>query len=165
MTLGQFDGILEANVYGVHVPGRDGRAGMAAIVARDTLDLTALHDYLAAQLPEYARPVFLRIRQEIDVTTTFKQKKMDLVEQGYDPAHHPGPDLFQRSAAQGVRPDGRRAVRSHQCRRGAAVNRRCTATSHPHDVLAFWRAAGPSKWFKKDAGFDAEITARFLAHL
>ena len=32
----------------------------------------------------------------------------------------------------------------------------------PHDVLAFWRAAGPSRWFKKDAGFDAEITARFL---
>ena len=32
----------------------------------------------------------------------------------------------------------------------------------PQDVLAFWRAAGPSKWFAKDAGFDAEITARFL---
>jgi uncharacterized protein (DUF924 family) len=30
-------------------------------------------------------------------------------------------------------------------------------------VLAFWRAAGPSRWFKKDAGFDADITARFLA--
>jgi uncharacterized protein (DUF924 family)/alkyl hydroperoxide reductase subunit AhpC len=33
----------------------------------------------------------------------------------------------------------------------------------PDDVLAFWRAAGPSRWFEKDAGFDAEITARFLA--
>jgi uncharacterized protein (DUF924 family) len=31
------------------------------------------------------------------------------------------------------------------------------------DVLAFWRAAGPDKWFKKDAGFDAEITRRFSA--
>jgi len=84
-TLGQFDGILEANVYGVHIPGHEGRAGMAAVVARDNINLTALHDYLAAQLPEYARPVFLRIRQEIDVTTTFKQKKTDLVEQGYNP--------------------------------------------------------------------------------
>ena len=28
-----FDGIIEANVYGVAVPGYDGRAGMAAIVA------------------------------------------------------------------------------------------------------------------------------------
>ena len=33
----------------------------------------------------------------------------------------------------------------------------------PQDVLAFWRAAGPSRWFKKDPAFDAEITARFLA--
>ena len=30
------------------------------------------------------------------------------------------------------------------------------------DVLAFWRAAGPQKWFTKDAAFDAEITQRFL---
>jgi uncharacterized protein (DUF924 family) len=33
----------------------------------------------------------------------------------------------------------------------------------PQDVLTFWRAAGPDKWFKKDAGFDVEIRARFLA--
>jgi uncharacterized protein (DUF924 family) len=32
----------------------------------------------------------------------------------------------------------------------------------PQDVLAFWRAAGPDKWFDKDAAFDAEIAARFL---
>jgi uncharacterized protein (DUF924 family) len=30
-------------------------------------------------------------------------------------------------------------------------------------VTAFWRAAGPTKWFHKDAGFDRDITARFLA--
>ena len=30
------------------------------------------------------------------------------------------------------------------------------------DVLAFWRAAGPNKWFTKDDAFDAEIRARFL---
>ena len=35
-----------------------------------------------------------------------------------------------------------------------------TATSD--EVLAFWRAAGPDKWFKKDAALDAEIRARFL---
>ena len=33
----------------------------------------------------------------------------------------------------------------------------------PQDVLAFWRAAGPDKWFKKDEAFDAEIRTRFLA--
>jgi uncharacterized protein (DUF924 family) len=33
----------------------------------------------------------------------------------------------------------------------------------PQTVLAFWRAAGPDKWFEKDAGFDAEISGRFHA--
>jgi uncharacterized protein (DUF924 family) len=33
----------------------------------------------------------------------------------------------------------------------------------PADVLAFWRAAGPDKWFEKDEAFDADIRARFLA--
>ena len=37
------------------------------------------------------------------------------------------------------------------------------ATVTPHDVLAFWRAAGPDKWFTKDAAFDDAIRARFLA--
>jgi uncharacterized protein (DUF924 family) len=33
----------------------------------------------------------------------------------------------------------------------------------PHDVLAFWRAAGPDKWFTKDSSFDDDIRTRFLA--
>lgn len=33
----------------------------------------------------------------------------------------------------------------------------------PEDVVAFWLGAGPDKWFNKDAEFDAEIRARFLA--
>ena len=33
----------------------------------------------------------------------------------------------------------------------------------PQDVLTFWRAAGPPKWFRKNADFDREITQRFLA--
>jgi uncharacterized protein (DUF924 family) len=32
----------------------------------------------------------------------------------------------------------------------------------PADVLAFWRAAGPDKWFEKDDAFDGEIRERFL---
>ncbi|AWB35887.1 DUF924 domain-containing protein [Orrella marina] len=31
------------------------------------------------------------------------------------------------------------------------------------DVVAFWRSAGPSKWFAKDAAFDAEFKGRFMA--
>jgi fatty-acyl-CoA synthase len=93
-AVGQFEGVLEANVYGVTVPGHDGRAGMAAIVAKDNLNLTALRDHLAQRLPEYARPVFLRVRQDIDTTTTFKQKKMDLVKDGFDPGRTLDPVYF-----------------------------------------------------------------------
>jgi fatty-acyl-CoA synthase len=85
-TINRFPGIRDTNVYGVHVPGRDGRAGMAAIVSEGGLDLAALREYLTQRLPAYARPLFLRIRSEIEVTTTFKQKKLDLVAQGFDPS-------------------------------------------------------------------------------
>jgi uncharacterized protein (DUF924 family) len=33
----------------------------------------------------------------------------------------------------------------------------------PQDVVAFWRDAGPDRWFAKDEGFDALCRARFLA--
>ena len=33
----------------------------------------------------------------------------------------------------------------------------------PDDVVAFWQAAGPARWFAKDAAFDADFTARFNA--
>ena len=81
-----FAGIHEANVYGVEVPRREGRAGMAAIVCDPDLNLADLRSYLSVHLPEYARPLFLRIRGEIDVTATFKQRKISLVKDGFDPA-------------------------------------------------------------------------------
>jgi fatty-acyl-CoA synthase len=67
---------------------------MAAIVCRDSCDLKALHDYLAKNLPDYARPLFLRIQTAIDVTGTFKQKKVDLVEEGFDPTRIKDPIYF-----------------------------------------------------------------------
>ena len=41
---------------------------------------------LSARLPPYARPLFLRIRNDVEVTGTFKYSKTELVRQGYDPA-------------------------------------------------------------------------------
>jgi fatty-acyl-CoA synthase len=98
-AIGAFGGALEANVYGVNVPGRDGRAGMAAIVAEDSFNLSAFRDHLTRRLPEYARPVFLRVRHNIEVTSTFKQKKIDLVKQGFDPAATGDPIYFNDPAA------------------------------------------------------------------
>jgi uncharacterized protein (DUF924 family) len=33
----------------------------------------------------------------------------------------------------------------------------------PEDVLAFWRTAGPDKWFNKDDAFDRSVRDGFLA--
>ena len=84
-TIDLFPGVAEANVYGVQIAGKDGRAGMAAIVTSGALDLAALREHIVKHLPDYARPVFLRIQSVIEVTGTFKQKKTDLVREGFDP--------------------------------------------------------------------------------
>jgi fatty-acyl-CoA synthase len=97
-ALGHFDGVQDANVYGVNVPGRDGRAGMAALVVDDNLNLSTLWSHLAERLPDYARPVFLRIRQDMDMTATFKQKKIDLAKQGFDPGTTGDPIYFNDPA-------------------------------------------------------------------
>ncbi len=80
-----FPGVKHANVYGVKIASTEGRAGMAALVAEDGLDLQAFRQHLTSRLPSYARPVFLRFQNEIGVTGTFKYSKTDLVNQGYDP--------------------------------------------------------------------------------
>ncbi len=75
------------NVYGVDVPGAEGRAGMASIMLTedaDKLDLDSFSAHVNAQLPKYARPVFLRILSEIDTTGTFKMVKGELRKQAYD---------------------------------------------------------------------------------
>jgi fatty-acyl-CoA synthase len=78
-------GVIESVVYGVSVHGTEGRAGMAAIVVSQDFDLRAFRQHLAERLPEYARPLFLRIRSQIETTATFKPKKQDLAREGYDP--------------------------------------------------------------------------------
>jgi fatty-acyl-CoA synthase len=77
--------VSEATVYGVTVPGAEGRAGMALIVAEGAPDLEAIARHLRA-LPDYGRPVFLRIAPSLAVTATFKHKKRELVEEGFDPS-------------------------------------------------------------------------------
>jgi fatty-acyl-CoA synthase len=81
-----FRGVREANVYGVAIPATDGRAGMAALVADDDLDLAALRTHLIDRLPVYARPLFLRLRSRMELTATLKYAKHEFVRQGYDPA-------------------------------------------------------------------------------
>jgi fatty-acyl-CoA synthase len=89
-----FPGIREANVYGVRIPGAEGRAGMAALVVEEDLDLDGFSRHVREQLAVYARPAFLRICREIETTSTFKQRKLDLVEQGFDPGKTGDPIFF-----------------------------------------------------------------------
>ncbi|GAA4745654.1 long-chain-acyl-CoA synthetase [Gordonia alkaliphila] len=72
-------------VYGIEVPGCDGRAGMAAVSLAEgaVLDGKELADRLYADLPSYALPLFLRQVPEIEATTTFKNRKVELRDEGY----------------------------------------------------------------------------------
>jgi len=78
-------GVIEASTYGVTVPGADGRAGMAALVIDAQFDLATFAADLSRRLPAYAQPVALRICATLDATETFKQKKQQLVRDGFDP--------------------------------------------------------------------------------
>ena len=80
--VGACPGVTDVAVYGVAIAGYEGKAGMAAIVAHDPFDPQILGDRLAAALPDYARPVFLRRCQALDVTGTFKLNKTRLAAKG-----------------------------------------------------------------------------------
>jgi len=86
-VLSGFPGVTQANVYGVAVPGYDGRAGMASIVAEGEPNLTDLKAHVERELPHYARPVFIRLSKDSDTTSTFKFKKTNLVKAGFNPAN------------------------------------------------------------------------------
>ena len=75
-----------ANVYGVKVPGCEGRAGMAAFSLEDFEGFNWLEfsEYVENNLPKYARPIFIRIIQEMDTTGTFKLKKNELRDDAFN---------------------------------------------------------------------------------
>jgi fatty-acyl-CoA synthase len=82
-VIGGCPGVTDVAVYGVSVPNTDGRAGMAALVVTPGFDLREL-TATVARLPAYARPVFIRLVESIELTGTFKLRKHDLQREGYD---------------------------------------------------------------------------------
>ncbi|KAG8230143.1 hypothetical protein J437_LFUL010394 [Ladona fulva] len=79
-------GYRDAVAYGVEIRGQEGRAGMVAILDKDkTLDLVAMYEAIQKSLPSYARPIFIRVLTELDMTGTYKLKKVDLQKEGFDP--------------------------------------------------------------------------------
>ena len=110
------------NVYGVAVPGQDGRAGMAALLlAAGTQRSTAarFYEHVDRTLPRYAAPLFVRLLPEMEVTGTFKLRKVTLQEEGFDPARDRRSALLPRR--RGAEPTCRstRARRRDRLRRAA----------------------------------------------
>ena len=67
---------------------------MAALVANSDINLKDLYSHLKNSLPSYAMPLILRIKKEIEITGTFKHKKVDLVKEGYNPQDVSDPLFF-----------------------------------------------------------------------
>jgi fatty-acyl-CoA synthase len=100
-AVGAFAGVELCAVYGVRIPGTDGRAGMAALQLHEgaPLDGARLYDHVEALLPPYARPAFVRLLEAPDLTATFKIRKVALQREGYDPKTIADP-LFYREDGQ-----------------------------------------------------------------
>ena len=99
----QVPGVEEANVYGVEAPGAEGRAGMAALVTGPGFSLSELQARVDADLPGYARPVFVRLLPAIETTGTLKYRKVDAVAEGFDPAKVTDP-LYVRASGGAYEP-------------------------------------------------------------
>jgi len=69
----------------LQIPHVEGKAGMAAIVDPERkVDMDYLSVVLRGSLPPYARPLFIRLLDEIPRTATFKLKKRELAKEAYD---------------------------------------------------------------------------------
>jgi len=80
--------LAEAVVYGVEIADTNGRAGMAAITPHEghSVDFADLLSHLKRELPHYSVPVFLRVKQAMETTGTFKYQKNNLKTESFDPS-------------------------------------------------------------------------------
>ncbi|KAF3004282.1 hypothetical protein E8E13_008463 [Curvularia kusanoi] len=100
-AVGRHAAIDEAAVYGVQVPGHDGRAGCAAVVLNPSALSTAanaekavavkgevlesLAAHVTKELPAFARPIWIRVTKQLQTTGTNKQQKHLLQKDGINP--------------------------------------------------------------------------------
>ena len=94
--LNSFPTVQLSTVYGVAIPNTEGKAGMAAIKLDPSIkfDLDELSQFVIDTLPKYSIPIFLRIIEELETTTSsFKIVKTNLHKEAYnietlqDPLH------------------------------------------------------------------------------
>ena len=95
-TISSICGLQDVAVYGVKIPGCDGQAGMAAIADPSrSLDFDSLTAGIHRLLPHYAKPLFIRIVNQLEMTTTHKIQKFNLQKQGFDINMVKDPLFFQ----------------------------------------------------------------------
>jgi citronellyl-CoA synthetase len=85
--INKFDQVDMSTVFGVEIPGTEGRAGMAAIVPNTSVEnfkLNELTNLLTKNLPPYGVPILLRFKSELKTTATFKLKKVKLKKEGFN---------------------------------------------------------------------------------
>jgi citronellyl-CoA synthetase len=102
-----FPQVKFSNVYGVEVPGADGRAGMVSITLNDDVAELNVEDFakfVQDALPTYAVPVFIRVDAEIDVTGTFKMLKGELRQQGFNTENIDGPVFVMKNGEKSYSP-------------------------------------------------------------
>ncbi len=103
-VIGSLDGVSEAVVYGVAVPGTEGRVGMAAVIPHTALDLGSLWRHVSQRLPAYAQPAFLRVTGSIPKTATLRPQKQPLMRDGFNPLATGDPLYFNDRSQQAFVP-------------------------------------------------------------
>ncbi|XP_004616981.2 long-chain fatty acid transport protein 5 isoform X1 [Sorex araneus] len=105
-VLALVDFLQEVNVYGVPVPGCEGKVGMAAVqlAPGQTFDGPALYQHVRTWLPPYARPHFIRIQEALELTSTFKLVKSRLMREGFNVDVIADPLFMLDNQAQTFRP-------------------------------------------------------------
>lgn len=83
--LNAYPSIHISSVYGVEIPHTDGKAGMAAIQLKEnySLDWEDFTAYLEKEIPSYAMPVFIRIVEKFELTSTYKIVKSQLKKESF----------------------------------------------------------------------------------
>nr|KAF6272752.1 solute carrier family 27 member 5 [Pipistrellus kuhlii] len=105
-VLSLVDFLQQVNVYGVSVPGCEGKVGMAAVQLAPgrAFDGQKLYQHVRTWLPAYAVPHFIRVQDTLEITNTFKLVKSRLVREGFDVGVIADPLFVLDSQAQAFRP-------------------------------------------------------------
>lgn len=82
-----FGPIEDATVYGMKIPGFEGRCGMAALVlmADEAMEWDRFAQHLSKRMPEHARPLFVRILSDVQADVSISDLRKQLQQEGFDP--------------------------------------------------------------------------------